>query len=220
TIGDLLDELICRVFHAVVGASRLPLTSVEAPLPAFSLGRLVWFYRPGPRAESSAPLCSWTELLEAMRPAGLSEIEQAKLLETLLHATPRNEMADLVTRLVRQDGGPALLRLLRTLFNEVSLSPWTDLVDRMLSLLDKLERQGHVTAEQAVDFLGGLLRQIGRHLTAYDLVTFHHRGANYPDALLLDAVLKVLLRRIEGHPDAFADAVDDASESRDRKPPP
>jgi len=32
------------------------------------------------------------------------------------------------------------------------------------------------------------LRKIGRHLTAYDLVTFHHRGANYPDALLLDAV--------------------------------
>src|SRR5262249_28113280 len=202
-------------------------------------------YRPGPRAESSAPLCSWAELLEAMRPAGLSEIEQAKLLETLLHATPQNEMADLATRLNRcaQEGmwstrsascclnsrselpslgeeRPALLRLLRTLFNEVSLSPWTDLVDRALSLLDELERQGHVTLEQAVDFLGGLLRQIGRHLTAYDLVTFHHRGANYPDALLLDAVLKVLLRRIEGHPDAFADAVDDASESRDRKPPP
>jgi hypothetical protein len=35
-----------------------------------------------------------------------------------------------------------------------------------------------------------LLRQLCRHLAAYDLVTFHHRGANYPDALLLDAVLK------------------------------
>src|SRR5262249_19262083 len=50
TIGDLLDELICRPFHAVVGASRLPLTSVEAPLPAFSLGRLARFYRPRLRA--------------------------------------------------------------------------------------------------------------------------------------------------------------------------
>jgi len=34
------------------------------------------------------------------------------------------------------------------------------------------------------------LIKLHRHLTAYDLVTFHHRGANYPDALLLDAVLK------------------------------
>jgi hypothetical protein len=217
TTGDLLDELVCRLFRAVVGASRLPLTSVEAPLPAFSLGQLAWFYRPGLRAESSAPLCSWTELLEAIHLAGLSEIEQAKLLETLLHATPQNEMADLATRLVPQDGGPALLRLLRTLFNEVSLSPWTGLVDRGLSLLDELERQGHVTAEQAVDFLGGLLRQIGRHLTAYDLVTFHHRGANYPDALLLDAVMKALLRRIEVHPDVFGDTATDAAEARDQK---
>src|SRR5207249_1826541 len=105
--GDLLDELVCRVFHAVVGASRLPLTSVEAPLPAFSLGRLAWFYRPGLRTESSAPLCTWAELLEAMRGTGLSGIEQAKLLEKLLHATPQNAMADLATRLMQEDGGPA-----------------------------------------------------------------------------------------------------------------
>jgi len=45
------------------------------------------------------------------------------------------------------------------------------------------------------------LRQLGRHLTAYDLVTFHHRGANYPDALLLDAALKNYLSLSERQPD-------------------
>jgi hypothetical protein len=35
------------------------------------------------------------------------------------------------------------------------------------------------------------------------LVTFHHRGANYPDALLLDAALKEYLRLIEQHPTLF-----------------
>src|SRR5262249_18089237 len=47
-------------------------------------------------------------------------------------------------------------------------------------------------------------RQTGRHLTAYALVTFHHRGANYPDALLLDAVLKAYLARVNRRPPAFA----------------
>ena len=48
-----------------------------------------------------------------------------------------------------------------------------------------------------------LLRQLGRHLTAYDLVTFHHRGANYPDALLLDDLLRRYLLRIERTPELF-----------------
>jgi hypothetical protein len=209
--GELLDELVCRVFHAVVGASRLPLTSVEAPLPAFSLGRLAYFCRPGPRLEQ--PARSRTELLERMRGVDLGGTEQAKLLETLLHATSSDEMANLATHLAQQDGGPTLLRRLRTLFNEVSLSPWTDLAAKTLSLLDELERQGHVTGEQGVDFLSGLLCQLGRHLTAYDLVTFHHRGANYPDALLLDAMLKALLSRLEAHPGLF----EDNSDMRDRK---
>jgi hypothetical protein len=41
-----------------------------------------------------------------------------------------------------------------------------------------------------VDFFGKLLRQLAQHLTAYDLATFHHGGANYPDALFLDVILK------------------------------
>jgi hypothetical protein len=197
-IEELRDELICRLFRAVVGASRLPLTSVEAPLPAFALGELAYFYRPSPPTE---PMCSPPELLAGTPGAGLSRSEQAKLLETLLHATPFTDMPQLAEALSRHDL-PPLLPLLRTMFNEVSLSPYTDLVDKPLSLVDALEGQGHKPAD-AVDFLGGLIRQLGRHLTAYDLVTFHHRGANYPDALLLDAALKAYLRRIEEHPELF-----------------
>ena len=48
--------------------------------------------------------------------------------------------------------------------------------------------------EEHADFLANLLRRLCRHLTAFDLVTFHHRGANYPDALLLDDALKRCLR--------------------------
>src|SRR5438477_94799 len=40
SLDDLRDEMICLLFQAVVGTSRLPLTSLESPLPAFSIGDL------------------------------------------------------------------------------------------------------------------------------------------------------------------------------------
>src|SRR5207248_309459 len=46
TINELRDELVCQLFHAVVGTSRLPLASVETPLPQFSFGELFYCYRP------------------------------------------------------------------------------------------------------------------------------------------------------------------------------
>ncbi len=101
-------------------------------------------------------------------------------------------------------GAAELMRTLRQLFNDVSLSPWTDLVDKVLHLLALLEQEGAIDAAGAVDFEGHLLRLVCRHLTAYDLVTFHHRGANYPDALLLEAVLADYLARIERVPGLFA----------------
>lgn len=214
-IAELADELIGNLFHAVVGASRLPLTSTEAPLPAFALGKVAYFFRPAVEGRSQpVPMRSRAELLDGTRDAGLCLTEQAKLLEMLLHATPPEEMADLAGSLARDESAAEPLGLLRTLFNEVSLSPYTDLVDRALALVDELERGGHATAAATVDCLGGLIRQLGRHLTAYDLVTFHHRGANYPDALLLDAALKAYLRRIECHPALFD--VEDGPEA-DRK---
>ena len=95
---------------------------------------------------------------------------------------------------------PLMTATLRALFNDVSLSPWTDFIDKVLALLALVEKAGLLSVEQVIDFESYLLRLVCRHLTAYDLVTFHHRGANYPDALLLDAVLTDYLARIERNP--------------------
>src|SRR5262249_515144 len=91
----------------------------------------------------------------------------------------------------------------RTMFNDVSLSPYTDFVDNSLDFLRLLVEQRFVARDAEVDALAALLLQLGRHLTAYDLITFHHRGANYPDALLLDSTLKRYLSLIEQHPALF-----------------
>jgi hypothetical protein len=92
------------------------------------------------------------------------------------------------------------------LFNEVSLSPYTGLVDRALSLLRALADAGRLSPGEAADVVARLLRLLGRHLTAYDLVKFHHQGANYPDALFLDALLKALLDLARRHPDEFIES--------------
>ncbi len=211
-LGEVEDELACLLFHAVVGASRLPLSSLEAPLPLFSFGELFYCYRPG--ATASEPLRTWRYLVSDMLIPSTAWRERARLLETFLHAAPTAEMTDAavawVGRWSELGGSPAdLAALLRTLFNEVSLSPWTDLADKTLAFLGALEESCYFDAAAVVDFLGHLLRQLGRHLTAYDLVTFHHRGANYPDALLLEAVLGAYLEAIERHPGLFAKAEDD-----------
>jgi hypothetical protein len=99
--------------------------------------------------------------------------------------------------------------LMRELFDEISLSPYTDFVKKTLAFVEILEQAAAWTAEDRVDFLSWLLRRIVRHLTAFDLRTFHHRGANYPDALLLDAVLKSYLQAIEARPELFFSSLDD-----------
>jgi hypothetical protein len=209
---ELRDELACRLFQAVVGTSRLPLTSVEAPLPAFSLGHLAYCYRP----TGTGSVRSWEELARLPAETDLAAVERPKLLETLLHATPRVDLG----RMAEVFFGPAEtpVALLQALFNEVSLSPYTDLADKTLALLEVLEERGRLSPAGRVDFLGWLLRQLARHLSAYDLVTFHQRGANYPDALLLDALLACYLDLAENRPELFADAPDvDQRERRTRR---
>jgi hypothetical protein len=217
---ELLDELICRLFHAVVGASRLPLLSVEAPLPAFSFGKLLYCYRR--ECPPERPLREWGRLVGAMLTPPLSWLERAKLLEALLRAVPPDEVEAAARLFVERWSGlgetPArLTALLRTLFNEVSLSPHTDFAEKALRFVRALEGLGYLSAGQVVDFLGYLLRQLGRHLTAYDLVTFHHRGANYPDALLLDAVLKEYLAWAGWRPELFADSAGERWRKRLRR---
>jgi hypothetical protein len=207
-VGELADEIIGLLFRAVVGTSRLPLSSVEAPLPAFSFGQLGYCYRPNATPDEG-PLRDWRDLIREPWAAGRTRRERVKLFETFLHAVPFEEMRTAADAFGTAEpvafSGNRVVDLLRTLFNEVSLSPYTDLVDKTLAFVAALEERGSLTTEERMDFLSHLLRQVGRHLTAYDLVTFHHRGANYPDALLLDAVLKDYLQLAERRPDLFGD---------------
>jgi hypothetical protein len=218
--GELRDAVTGRLFQAVVGTSRLPLTSVEAPIPAFALGQLAYFYRSEP-FRAGGPMRSWRDLSAHGLNAELSWTEKAKLLEALLRAVPAQEVGEAATCFVerwRDLGHTAeeLPKLLRTAFNDVSLSPWTDFAEKALAFVRRLVEGGHLTVAARVDFLASLLRQTGRHLTAYDLVTFHHRGANYPDALLLDLVLKEYLHLIELTPALFAVEAGDRGRLRRR----
>jgi hypothetical protein len=216
---DHLRATLARVvFQAVVGTSRLPLTSLEAPLPAFTLGDLAYrkgdihLFRDGKSCTS--PVHALT--------ADQSWQEKAKLAEAMLRFTPAEGLpavVELFTAAWKQLGQtPAEITvLLRTVFNEVALSPYTDFVDKALAFLRLLEEGGHLTTEMHADFLSFVLRHLVRHLTAYDLVTFHHRGANYPDALLIDAALRAYLVLAEKHPDLFVPSATDSAEIGQRK---
>src|SRR5262245_6094537 len=184
---ELRDELICRLWQAVVGTSRLPLTSLEAPLPGFVLGQLAYVYRSGEGdgetgrqgdAETGRAMRHWRELIEHGWTAELSWREQAKLLEVVLRAATPAEIPE--AAVLRTEKSSDLKRLLRTIFNDISLSPWTGVVDNALAYVQALVRYGNWSVVDEIDFLGWLVRKLSRHLTAYDLVTFHHRGANYP----------------------------------------
>jgi hypothetical protein len=218
---ELRDEVACWLFQAVVGTSRLPLSSIETPLPAFSFGQLFYCYRP--EAPQNAGLVhGWRGLLADMLTSALNPREEAHLLETFLRAAPAREMSDAAAAFVLRWShcGRTIADLesvLRTLFNQVSLSPYTDLVDKTLAFLRDLESLRLFHTEQVVDFLSYLLRHIGRHLTAFDLVVFHHRGANYPDALLLDSVLKEYLTLLDRRPELLLEAGEEDEDIRRRK---
>jgi hypothetical protein len=206
---EFRDELICRIQQAIWGTSRLPLTSVEAPLPAFSLGQIAYAYRSGlPEELQSRPMLHWRVLLAMGLSRELAPIEESKLLESLLRSIGPEETETLADEFIEawSEMGRTprdLIPSLRRMFEEVSLSPYTDFVERTLQWIDILAERGWLAASDATDFVGWLLRQLCRHLTAYDLVMFHYRGANYPDALVLDAALSALLRFSEHHPQLF-----------------
>ena len=167
------------MFRAIVGTSRLPLTSVEAPLPAFSFGKLFYTYRAAgseqtaPRRTCGEPAGELNETRPEMPPSW-----RPHLLETLLHALPFEEMTS-AAALIGQ-GTTNLPTHLSTMFNGVSLSPWTDWTDKLLAFLKAANLSGVLREEEVVGFLAHVLRQLCRHLTAYDLVTFHHRVRTIP----------------------------------------
>lgn len=217
---ELRDELICRLWQAVVGTSRLPLTSLEAPLPAFVLGRLAYVYSAADPSPTIKPSPTRQRGFASIPLAGasgsdLSRREQVKLLEIALRAAPPDEIAEIAQRLI--DLHVDVARLLRLLFNDVSLSPWTGLVNNALALVQTLVAMGEWLPGDALALLSTLLMKLSRHLTAYDLVMFHHRGANYPDALFLDALLKALLQWAEREPRLFLEELEGCSGSVARR---
>ena len=180
-LESVQDELICLVWQAVVGASRLPLTSVEAPLPAFSFGKLHYCYRP---ESETLPMRAIQELVPMFDLPKVSRSEHVKLLEFALRAADTHVWS-LIQFLAKYYSSRGFAgHIWREMFNGVSLSPYTRFVENVQVCFG-------ITApvEEFIGFYTHLLNQLHRHLTAFDLVTFHHRGANYPDALVLDAVL-------------------------------
>ena len=196
---DLRAELGDLLTAAVKGTSRLPLTSVEAPLPAFTLGQLA-YVGPGPQIQQGVHLACRTDWGALLNVPDLS-------LEMLLRTISPDQAVTAARRLAATFSAPALARefqsRFRQLFRDVSLTPYTSFVDTTLAVVKVLVDQQAIAAADEIDLWSWLVRQLGRHLTAYDLFTFHHRGANYPDALLLDAVLKRYVRLIESYPDLF-----------------
>src|SRR5262245_27377967 len=158
---DFRAELEIAIGCAVYGTGRLPLTSLEAPLPQFLLGQLAYI-----PSNSSHDV---REFEFNLRNASLS-------VSAPDFGFPQNP-----------------IRFLRQLFRSVSLSPYTCLVSNVIRMLRNLRQTNAISPVEQIDYLSWLIRLQWRHLNAYDLFLFHHRGANYPDALLVEEVLHELL---------------------------
>ena len=206
-LEHLREDLGFRLFQAVIGTSRLPLTSLEAPLPGFTLGKLAYF--PSMTGQGHALKLVGLNIEYALVNAQTT-LEKVKAFEFVLRGSSPKELLALPARFAKRppEAGVDVNQLpgfILSVFDEVSLSPYTHFVERMLGFLRDLDERGPlISPAQRADILSTILRRLGRHLTAFDLVTFHHRGANYPDLLMLDAVLKELLALAERWPDLFA----------------
>jgi hypothetical protein len=142
-------EMLRRcIGFALSGTSRLAITSIETPHPAYALGLIAY------------PLDRSGEL-------------EAKLRAGVAIDDPGDDF-------------PAL-------FNRLALSPWTALADNLIAAVLRFDH--------AAERLGFMLRHLARHLNAFDLVRFHNRGANYPDALMLDALLRAFIPLLRGDED-------------------
>ncbi len=219
--GELAGELRTGLFLAVIGVSRLPITSLESPLPSFSLGLLAYFPSLDFGGESW-----WTDpvaLLRAALSGRLAGVELAKALETALRAAADQEQPQIAQALAdhaaaTEDGLRRVCEMLRATFRYVSLSPYGSFVDRLIALLAALADGDAVGTAAVTDSISTMLRQLCRHLTAFDLATFHNSGANYPDALFLDALLKQFMRLVASQPSLLIDEPGDSeAEQRARR---
>jgi hypothetical protein len=188
--AGMLAALLRHYLHlAVVGSSRLPITSVESPLPFFSLGLLA--YDPSEPVSKNA--------------------YAVKRLEAMLRAVPPRTPEQIVAAWPED----RLLPLLRSLFHQVALSPYTHFIDTWVSLLRYLSHSEPWGVAAIVDLVSEYLRLLVRHLTAFDLHKFHNLGANYPDALFLDLLLRLYLDLLAQQP-ALASGEEPAARLRRR----
>jgi hypothetical protein len=205
-IRALERELWSDLLLAVIGTSRLPITSVETPLLGFSLGQFGYF--PNAADDAVQPITTAKELVDRGLTVATLPLERAKLLELILRTIHADELGMLAERFLEQwhklgSTKADFTAMLKTLFNHLALTPYTQVVDRFVELLLELARPDRWGVTEIVDLLSIMLCSLARHLTAFDLITFHNQGANFPDALLNDSLLRADLQLVERHPDLF-----------------
>lgn len=190
---DLLEALK----RSSVGLSRLPITSPETPHPFYSLGKCCSGLGIGALSALSAVPCSdpWELWEHEMRRARNGEPIRPWIFEFLVRAVRRDDCAPLARRFLShcQETGDSPTKLFQQMFQQMSLTPYTDFVDKLMDLVRLLADSNALGRMPMIDLLGYMLRHLVRHLNAYDLRRFHSFGANYPDALFLDALLQQLL---------------------------
>ncbi len=191
------------------GVSRLPIVSVESPHPFFSLGISCAGLQGGGRAGFPSgvihdPWQLWEREVAAAAKVGASI--RPWVLEFLLRALSSDQIGRLAGELTTRLANPteAIPTLLKSIFQQMSLTPYTDFVDKLLALGTELSATNRLGLEPLVDLFTHMLLHLVRHLQAYDLHRFHSYGANYPDALFLDRVLRQLLVWIDNCPELFS----------------
>lgn len=193
TLGPATAEVLVAwlersLLLALIGTSRLAITSTESPHPAWSWGQCHYLL-----GTWSSPDGWWTResdpWLERGRLAGC---------DFELRRTDPLQMPAAATRIVAGaiDGGheAAFADTLRGLFGELALTPAHHLLANLMALLG-VWRERTPDGATWTELMADMVRQLSRHLTAFDLRRFHNQGANYPDAILIDGFVKLLLPR-------------------------
>jgi molybdopterin-guanine dinucleotide biosynthesis protein A len=231
--GNFQTTVQAAIAAAVHGTNRLPITSLETPLPAFTFG--CCSYLPSVSRwlgnESSFTLPQLQQALERAANGdeevmAVTRSEWARALEIWLRAATSANVASTLD----VTSPSRWLDWTRQLFHQVSLTPLTAWMDRAFALLDALAgktlresslntagRASHGDMQRVAavcDLVGHMLRHLVRHLTAYDLEKFHSFGANYPDAPWLDRLLQWLIDCAETYPSLFLEKdLDDQSDT-------
>ena len=207
TRQQLSYQLSRGIMSAVIGTSRLPITSLDSPLPDFTLGNFAYFPKEA-AATCAGPVRDPEQLIrECLRSS--SDIRScAILLETILRTAAPDQVDCLADAFFRRWCNESfsvktLPLVVKEMFSHLSLSPYTPFANNWVRLLTCWSSSKRLGSEAVVDLISYILRHIVRHLTAYDLERFHNLGANYPDALLLDEMLKAYLILIEQHASLF-----------------